>query len=384
DWGCVGIAAGFVRNCTIEHNDLSELPYTGISLGWGWTKDASAMQNNKVMGNRITRYARQMYDVAGIYTLSAQPNTLIIDNYVDSIYKAPYAHLPHHWFFLYTDEGSSFMTVKNNWSPSKKYLQNANGPGNTWENNGPQVADSVRQKAGVEIAYRSLLKEKVVLNKQQPINHELPVILEVVEKTGQSVDISKLKTVLHESGIASNSLYQWQNHAVLFDRVGDASVLRKKMQKAFPDAQVKLYDNPFYEFNRQHCGDTSTAREWDHVLLTANLVANPTLQKEYLDYHATQFQKWPEVSNGFCKASFQQLLVYKNGRQLMLVINIPKGASLDQLNPKTTENNPRVVQWNEVMKKYQEGIEGTKSGEVWVFLKQIEEAEKTGNKVPMQ
>ncbi len=104
--------------------------------------------------------------------------------------------------------------------------------------------------------------------------------------------------------------------------------------------------------------------------MTANLVADTTLQREYLDYHKTQFEKWPELSNGFCNADFQQLLIYKNGHQLMLVISIPKGESLDKLNPKTTENNPRVNDWNALMKKYQEGISGTRKGETWVFLEQ--------------
>lgn len=34
DWGTVGIGAGFVRNVKIVHNELLDLPYTGISLGW--------------------------------------------------------------------------------------------------------------------------------------------------------------------------------------------------------------------------------------------------------------------------------------------------------------------------------------------------------------
>jgi hypothetical protein len=53
----------------------------------------------------------------------------------------------------------------------------------------------------------------------------------------------------------------------------------------------------------------------------------------------------------------------------MLIISIPKGESLDKLNPRTTANNPRVDEWNKIMKKYQEGIKGTKPGETWVFLK---------------
>jgi hypothetical protein len=55
----------------------------------------------------------------------------------------------------------------------------------------------------------------------------------------------------------------------------------------------------------------------------------------------------------------------------MLVISIPKGKTLEELNPKTTENNPRMDEWNSIMKKYQEGIEGTAPGEVWVFLKPL-------------
>ncbi|GAA4736113.1 hypothetical protein GCM10023229_13260 [Flavisolibacter ginsenosidimutans] len=371
DWGCVGIGAGYVRSTTISHNDLSELPYTGISLGWGWTKDKNVMQNNRVAANRIVRYAQHMYDVAAIYTLSAQPNTFITDNYADSIYKAPYAHLPHHWFYLYSDEGSSYITVKNNWTPSKKFLQNANGPGNVWENNGPMVNDSVKNISGLQPAYRSLLRNKIVFNTRQEITHELPVVFELIAPSGQTVDVGRVKQAFAEADVYSTQFYSWQNHLVLYDKVGDASQLKRKLEKSFPDLKVKLYEDAFYEFNRTHCGDTTTAREWDNILLTANLVNNAKLQKEYLDYHATQFQKWPEVSNGFCKANFQQLLVYKNGRQLMLVINIPKGESLDKLNPKTTENNPRVEEWNRRMAKYQEGIQGTKKGETWVFLQRI-------------
>jgi hypothetical protein len=53
----------------------------------------------------------------------------------------------------------------------------------------------------------------------------------------------------------------------------------------------------------------------------------------------------------------------------MLVISIPKGENLEKLNPKTTENNPRVEEWNTIMRKYQEGLEGTRPGEKWVELR---------------
>ena len=157
DWGCLAIAAGYVSDINIEHNEISEVPYSGISLGWGWTQTVNCMRNNRVHANLIHHYAKHMYDVAGVYTLGSQPKSYVTENCVHSIYKPGYVHDPNHWFYLYTDEGSSFITVRDNWTEGEKYLQNANGPGNVWENNGPKVDNDVHERAGLEAGYKDLL-----------------------------------------------------------------------------------------------------------------------------------------------------------------------------------------------------------------------------------
>ena len=157
DWGCLAIAAGYVGDVNIEHNEISEVPYSGISLGWGWTQTVNCMRNNRVHANLIHHYAKHMYDVAGIYTLGSQPKSYVTENCVHSIYKPGYVHDPNHWFYLYTDEGSSFITVRDNWTEGEKYLQNANGPGNVWENNGPKVDSVIRERVGLEAGYKDLL-----------------------------------------------------------------------------------------------------------------------------------------------------------------------------------------------------------------------------------
>lgn len=148
DWGCVAICAGYVSGICIEHNTINNVSYTGISLGWGWNRDLVCMKDNKVHANLIYDYARHMYDCAGIYTLGNQPGTVISENVVRDIAKPSYVHDPNHWFYLYTDEGSSNITIRDNWTPEEKYLQNANGPGNVWENNGPQVSENIKDHAG--------------------------------------------------------------------------------------------------------------------------------------------------------------------------------------------------------------------------------------------
>jgi hypothetical protein len=150
DWGCVAVAAGYVAYIDIRHNEIREVPYTGISLGWGWNRNDGCMRDNRVEANLIHHYAKHMYDCAGIYTLGNQRGTVIARNVVRDIYHPKYAHDPNHWFYLYTDEGSSYITVRDNWTPAEKFLQNANGPGNVWENNGPMVSDEIRNAAGIE------------------------------------------------------------------------------------------------------------------------------------------------------------------------------------------------------------------------------------------
>ena len=93
--GCVGIAAGFVRDTIIENNELCDLPYTGISLGWGWRSDLTGLRDNTVRYNHIHRVMRELTDGAGIYTLSLQPGTQIYRNHVHSCTTSPMSHAPH-------------------------------------------------------------------------------------------------------------------------------------------------------------------------------------------------------------------------------------------------------------------------------------------------
>ncbi|WP_229676754.1 L-rhamnose mutarotase [Pedobacter psychrotolerans] len=371
DWGAVGIGAGYVRGIKIIHNEISDVSYSGISMGWGWTKSQNAMKNNTISANSIHHYGKHLYDVAGIYTLSAQPESVINENVIDSIYKAPYAHLPDHWFYLYTDEGSSHFTIKDNWTPTEKYLQNANGPDNLWENNGPKVALEVKQNAGLEEPFQYLLKEKSVYS-NRGINtaEDKSVVFELIFKPNDLPGNNTLNAFAKENNLLPSAFYEWNNRLVIYTSSLKVESLQQTL-KRLNASEIKLYDNLFYDFNREkNCGD-QPVKEWDYIILSANLVKDEKMQREYLAYHQTQFEKWPEISKGFCNAEFQRLAIFKNERQLMLIISIPKGKKLDDLNPKTTENNPRVEEWNAIMKKYQEGIEGAKPGEVWVFFKPI-------------
>ncbi|HEY1661627.1 MAG TPA: right-handed parallel beta-helix repeat-containing protein [Verrucomicrobiae bacterium] len=148
DWGCVGICVGYARDVRIEHNEVFDLPYTGISVGWGWTKNTNALADNLILANRVHDIGQRLGDLGGIYLLSAQPGTVVAENSLSGIQPSRFVPDPQHWYYLYADEGSSEMTFRDNWCPSDKFLRNANGPGNIWTNNGPQVSEKIKTAAG--------------------------------------------------------------------------------------------------------------------------------------------------------------------------------------------------------------------------------------------
>ena len=71
----------------IEHNYVYNVPYTGISVGYGWTDEENAMKNNIIANNEIRRAMAILTDGAGIYTLSKQPGTIIKENYIHDFKK---------------------------------------------------------------------------------------------------------------------------------------------------------------------------------------------------------------------------------------------------------------------------------------------------------
>jgi L-rhamnose mutarotase len=207
------------------------------------------------------------------------------------------------------------------------------------------------------------------VSKAKPVQRK-KIVIEIIAKAADTVNTHALYDIVKSFGLEHQNITSWKNRVVVYADITIPDNLIAAVKKEYPTDSVVNFDVPMYEFNRSRCADTVPSKEQTNLFLTANLVADPKMQQQYVDYHKTQFEKWPEVAKGFCNASFQQVLVFKKDRQLILVISIPKSKTLDDLNPLTTKDNPRVDEWNKLMSQYQEGLLGTKKGETWVFLTQ--------------
>ncbi|NEB74812.1 right-handed parallel beta-helix repeat-containing protein, partial [Streptomyces sp. SID14478] len=113
----VGIWAGYEAGTVIDHNTLDDLPYSGISIGWGWNQpeaQRSVLRDNRVTNNRITnvmKVADEQHDGGAVYTQGAQPGTVISGNYIN---RSAYGNTERDGNGIYLDEQSSHLTVSGN------------------------------------------------------------------------------------------------------------------------------------------------------------------------------------------------------------------------------------------------------------------------------
>ena len=144
--GSVGIAAGYPRDILIACNEIANAPYSGISVGYGWSDKDNAMRHNRILYNEIHDTSSALCDAGGIYTLSKQPDSEIIGNYIHDINLpdgADYATSG-----IYMDEQTAGFTVKNN------VINNAWGVGrnNNGENDYREKKIYIDKKFGFNVA----------------------------------------------------------------------------------------------------------------------------------------------------------------------------------------------------------------------------------------
>ena len=116
--GGIGIVIGYARRTLVTHNQLDQLPYASISIGWGGWPDKIRMAGeannsalNVISDNLIHNEMLVLSDGGGIYTQGLTGKSLadgerVAGNVVYNQYSSGHA--------IYTDNGSSMITVSGN------------------------------------------------------------------------------------------------------------------------------------------------------------------------------------------------------------------------------------------------------------------------------
>ncbi len=112
--GSVGIQVGYIKNSEILHNQVWDIPYTGISVGWGWTSNVTQLGGINTSYNNIFNVMKLHDDGGGIYTWSnQQPTSIVSENYIHDINRSPVAG-GYTVAGIYIDQQGNNIAIRNN------------------------------------------------------------------------------------------------------------------------------------------------------------------------------------------------------------------------------------------------------------------------------
>ncbi len=170
-----GILSTYVTGAQILNNEVENVPYDGIDVGFGWgINDAGGSQdyvnrgyyifnpmystpttlkNTSVANNLVHHTKTRMFDGGSIYNLSANPGSKFQDNYIYDLRSTT---------GLYLDEGSRYVTLESNVvQDAGTYLFANTNPNNNTKDN---TADNTYHNSGVLSGEWDSARNNIVTN----------------------------------------------------------------------------------------------------------------------------------------------------------------------------------------------------------------------------
>jgi L-rhamnose mutarotase len=108
--------------------------------------------------------------------------------------------------------------------------------------------------------------------------------------------------------------------------------------------------------------------------LTLNLKNDPGAIEAYKEYHRRVF---PEVERSLRRVGILKMRIFLHGRRLFMYIEVA-----DDFDPSTYGarylEEPRAVEWENLMRQFQEPLPDAKPGEWWAFMEPVYQLEASG------
>ena len=202
-----GITATYTSGTVIDHNEISYCPYSGISIGWGWSDEEennntafmNEVGNNQITNNYIHDVCKTNYDGGAFYSLGMSKGSVVSGNYIyNSGNGASRGEIS-----LYLDEGSAYMEVCNNvvggqssyWS--QMYYSNIHD--NNWHDNYYDASIPSRNSSSTNTLVNNVAVENGDFS-------QYPAAMEIIENAGLLDD--SLKDGIWEGFIHQHDIVQ--------------------------------------------------------------------------------------------------------------------------------------------------------------------------------
>jgi len=110
----------------------------------------------------------------------------------------------------------------------------------------------------------------------------------------------------------------------------------------------------------------STARQY---CLTLSLVDDANLISDYEQFHQPG-NVWPEVVDSLREAGILDMRIFRSGLQLVMIMTVSETFSFEK-KALSDARNPRVVEWETLMSRFQSAGEQSMANDKWALAKEV-------------
>lgn len=98
-----------------------------------------------------------------------------------------------------------------------------------------------------------------------------------------------------------------------------------------------------------------------------DLKNDKNLIREYEDYHK---KVWPEIISSIKGSGIEEMQIYRFGNRLFMIMEVNENFSFEKKSV-ADNNNEKVQEWEKLMWKFQQPVEGSGVNEKWVRMEKI-------------
>lgn len=101
--------------------------------------------------------------------------------------------------------------------------------------------------------------------------------------------------------------------------------------------------------------------------LALDLKDDEKLIREYEEYHQNV---WPEIKESIFASGITNMEIYRLGNRLFMIMETTDDFSFEKKSS-ADKSNPKVIEWETLMWKFQQPLPQAKPGEKWLLMDQI-------------